>query len=179
MRRHVRDSSVVHHIAELPADVVRRMWCPDARGEQQRLRVGEADLLQACPDGAEREPGKRDPADRAGTLGMILPVDGFALPAHDRSRDPHRRDRRIQVEVAESDREDFTDARRGAQHDLHDLTELTVRSRACLDRAALPRADPRTDRLEFVPREDVRGSGWAAELLALRAVSDLDCLATA
>lgn len=108
-------------------------------------------------------PGGRDAAHGVRRLGVILPVGGFALPAHDRSRDPHRRNRRTEVEIAEPDCEDFTYARGGAEHDFHDLTKLPVRSRACLDRSMLPRADTYTDGFELVPGEDVRGAGRSAE----------------
>lgn len=111
VRSDVGHSCLVHHVAELSADVVRRVRSSDASGKQQHVRVGKTDLLKSTPDGAEREARQRDPTHGAGRLGVILSVGGLALPAHDRSRDPHRRYRRIQVEVAEADCEDFTDAR--------------------------------------------------------------------
>lgn len=163
MRGNVRYSGLLHHIAELPADIVRRVRRPNTSGEQQRVRMREANLLDPCADGMERKSGKGDPADRAGRLGVILPVGGLAFPTHDRSRDPHRRDRRLQVEVAKADRKDLTDARGGSEHDFHDLAELPIRSRTCLDRTALPCTDARTDRLELVPGEDIRGADRAAK----------------
>ena len=111
----------------------------------------------------KRESRQGDSAHGAGCLRVILPVCRFTLPAHDRSGDPHRRYRRVQVEVAKADCEDFTEARGGAVHDLHDLPELPVWSRACLDRSMLPCAGVRPDRFELVPGEDVGCADWAAE----------------
>lgn len=55
VRGHVRDPGLVHHVAELPADVVGRVRRPDTGREQQRVRVGEADLLEARLDRPQGE----------------------------------------------------------------------------------------------------------------------------
>lgn len=55
---------------------------------------------------------------------MILSVGGLAFATHDRSRDPHGWDRSVQVEVSESDREEFSDADGGAEHDYVMLCAL-------------------------------------------------------
>ena len=163
VRSDVRHSCLLHHVAKLSANVVRRVRRSDASGEQQRVRGGKSNLLDPRADGTEREPGKRDAANGAGSLGVILAVGGFTLPAHDRSTDQHQRYRRVQVEITEPDCEDFTDACGGAEHDLHDLPELSIRSRTRLDRSMLPRADTYTDGFELVSGEYVRGADWAAK----------------
>ena len=91
------------------------MRSTDAGREQQRVRVGEPDLLQPLPDCAEREAWKGDSAHRTGRFRMILPMRGLPLPADDRAADPHCRDRRVEVEIPETNREHLTDTGRSAK----------------------------------------------------------------
>lgn len=55
MRSHIGHPGLLHHVAKLSADVVRRVRCSDASGEQQRVRVGESNLgsaeglVDSCP----------------------------------------------------------------------------------------------------------------------------------
>lgn len=163
MRGNVFDASLVHDVAELAADVVRRVRCPDAGGEQQRFRADETQAAEPSTDGTQREPRERDSTDRACGLRVILPVCGFALAADDRPGDANHRYGCVEVDVGEADREDFADAGGCAEHDLHDLTELPVGAGTGEDRAFLPVADRGTDGRDLVPGEYVRAAGGSAQ----------------
>lgn len=79
----------------------------------------------------------------------------LALAADDRSSDPCGRYRAIQVKILESDRENLADARRGAEHDLDDLSDLSIRPRPRKDAARLPRFDRCPDVLHLIDGERV------------------------
>jgi hypothetical protein len=87
---------------------------------------------------------------------MILPVRRLTLAADDRPRNPCRRNRAIQVEILESDGEDFADAGGGAEHDLDDLPELPIRPRSRQYPTRLPSLDRCPDLLHLADRERLR-----------------------
>lgn len=159
----VGDTCSIHDVTELPSDVVRRMRGTDAGREQQRVRVREPDPLQPRPDRAERKTGKCDPAHRAGRLRMVLPMRRLPFPADDGAAYPHCRDRRVKIEIPETDREHLTDTGRGAEQHLYDLTELPVRARAGYDFSLLPRLDTGPDRCDLFPGVDVRSTNRTAQ----------------
>ncbi|MBG9887303.1 hypothetical protein ABE10_12360 [Bacillus toyonensis] len=159
VRGDVFNAGLVHDVTELAADVVRRVRCSDAGGEQQCLRADEPHAAEPSTDRTQRESRERDATDRACRLRMILPVRGLTLAADDRPRDTNHR--YGCVEVSDADREDFADAGGRTEHDFHDLTELSVGAGASEDGPVLPVADRGTDGCDLVPGEHVgtaRGS---------------------
>ena len=107
---------------------------------------------------------------------MILPVRGLSLTADDRPGDTDHRHGSVEVEVSDADREDFADAGGGAEHDLDDLTELSVGTGTGEDGPLLPIADRGADPGDLVPGEHVgtaRGSAQARDVVHGIAREDL------
>ena len=151
----VLDPGCVHHVAQEPADVVRRVGRTHTRAEQERGRFGVAATQQARADRLQRERRQRDAANRAIRLRMILPVRRLTLAADDRPGNPCRRDRTVQIEILESDGEYFADAGGGAEHDLDDLPELPIRPRSRQYPPGFPGLDRGADVLHLADREGV------------------------
>lgn len=63
VRGDVLDPSLVHHIAQKPADVVRRVRRPHPRTEQQRVRLGLPSSQEARSDRVQRERWQSDAAN--------------------------------------------------------------------------------------------------------------------
>ena len=145
----VLDPGCVHHVAQEPADVVRRVGRTHTRAVQERGRFCVAATQQARADRLQRERRQRDAANRAIRLRMILPVRRLALATDNRPGNPRCRDRAVHVEILEADGEDFADTRRGAEHDFDDLPELPIRPRSRQYPPGLPSLDRSADVLHF------------------------------
>ena len=162
------DSDRFEDDTESPPHVVRGVGRFVARTEQELFVGFDRPAGQQLAYRIHRELRQGYATSGGVGLGELLALRALSLEVDDGAGDLYGGYLRIEIQVADSDREDFADPSGGSQHDLDDDLELSVGSRAHPILAATPGGDLVADSLHLLDRERRGTHPWLVQAPGLR-----------